>query len=739
MNKKTKYSKDNKVSIVALEDFLKNNGYLTSASNSEDYTSKYWTPTTKPEEFISYYKITNEMFIYISYNVSFGPYSKKYLESIEVAYRDGKTEYELFDKQIAHLEEEAKKHKYSKLIPKEIELTKKAKGMIPKFELPKNDIKIKPFDSYLIDTGLKMETTRFSKKYVVLDVETNGLRRASDDLLSISIYDPSSGIAYNRFLPLDLQPLILTSYINGITEDQITDCAHLTQDEIDWLIKKFDLKNTVILSYSGGDGKFDSEFVINYCKRNKLKGFESLEYQNIKSCFPTAPFGCEGELTKDNLCRIFKIEGVKEIHSGLNDCILEWKLFEKVAEKPLFFIDNALYCYNQEYIIPVSYLIKHPELEEHAGLNIPVYLGLPKLVYTYNFPETVLHKVKKFPTNITGVAIEHLINSMLKVHKQNNINFLANNKQKLEFLGVLGNKTESIPVMTNSDGTFTSVNEKNAKIIDEVNSVNKTIMKEITPVIDFINNSIFKNDYVMSQELVFGENNKILALCDLSSENAVLEIKTFNCFIYKARYGACISPKVSMQLYYESNGRKPYVLQRVFDKHFDFNIGQNVLDGLRIDIYEVKIQKIDKSTYYEYVLCNADRVLLELLKFFPETSLSLIERITGKRKKEISKQIKILVANKYVENIGTSRKANWIVSNKYSPVFDENRNVYLYDPNKYDRHLRGSTMIKEYSSIKSASKELNLPVGFIAIACETEERYHTQYLFSYEKNKKKYR
>ena len=54
-------------------------------------------------------------------------------------------------------------------------------------------------------------------KYVVLDVETNGLSSEKHDLLSISIYKPDDNKIYNRFLPLDLNLEIFTTEINGIT------------------------------------------------------------------------------------------------------------------------------------------------------------------------------------------------------------------------------------------------------------------------------------------------------------------------------------------------------------------------------------------------------------------------------------------------------------------------------------------------------------------------------------------
>lgn len=48
----------------------------------------------------------------------------------------------------------------------------------------------------------KMDTN--PTKYVVFDVETNGLKSKKDDLLSISFYKPDDGKEYCKFLPLEL-------------------------------------------------------------------------------------------------------------------------------------------------------------------------------------------------------------------------------------------------------------------------------------------------------------------------------------------------------------------------------------------------------------------------------------------------------------------------------------------------------------------------------------------------------
>lgn len=53
-------------------------------------------------------------------------------------------------------------------------------------------------------------------EYVLFDVERNGLKSQKDDLLLISFYKLDDGKEYSRFLPLELNRKIVTSYINGM-------------------------------------------------------------------------------------------------------------------------------------------------------------------------------------------------------------------------------------------------------------------------------------------------------------------------------------------------------------------------------------------------------------------------------------------------------------------------------------------------------------------------------------------
>jgi DNA polymerase III alpha subunit (gram-positive type) len=71
-----------------------------------------------------------------------------------------------------------------------------------------------------------------SNEYVVLEVETNGLSSVRDDLLYITIYQPDTGKIYNKFLPLELNSDVYTTYINGITKHDLKKATPLTQEDV---------------------------------------------------------------------------------------------------------------------------------------------------------------------------------------------------------------------------------------------------------------------------------------------------------------------------------------------------------------------------------------------------------------------------------------------------------------------------------------------------------------------------
>lgn len=380
------------------------------------------------------------------------------------------------------------------------------------------------------------------EQYVVLDVETNGLKSKEHDLLSISIYKPDEQLMYNRFLPLELQSTLEKQNINGITMEDIKDAQPLTQEEVDELIIKFELDKRVILTYSD----LDKRFIRDYFKRKHLVGYENMHFYNFKreiisSCFAT------GNVTKDNLCRAFNVSNIKKVHSSTNDCLLEWELFKIIDEKTLFITDDNVFELNEDYIIPAGYLSTHKKLKNYIG-NVPDIEVEQKhikhfLIYS--------DKIKKFPTNFNGITIEHLINSMLEVNDVNSKEFLLNNKKKLTYVGRLPNYVKIVPLVLEKNGMVTAINNDDKALELELNIFLDAIKKEMGEMIRYIKEDIFKSKRINSQELVVNHQDNILALCDLSTDDVVMEIKT----------SMVDTEKIKYQLYYESKGRKCYLMQ----------------------------------------------------------------------------------------------------------------------------------------------------------------------------------
>ena len=143
----------------------------------------------------------------------------------------------------------------------------------------------------------KSTTSVDPTKYVVLDVETNGLSSIRDDLLSISIYKPDTGESYNRFLPLELNAAVVTTAINGIKTKDLKGLLPLTQAEVDEIIRVFELRERTILTYGG----IDEKFIVKYFQRHHLQGVDYFAFYNFKHEIISSRFS-EGNITKDNLC-----------------------------------------------------------------------------------------------------------------------------------------------------------------------------------------------------------------------------------------------------------------------------------------------------------------------------------------------------------------------------------------------------------------------------------------------------
>lgn len=406
-------------------------------------------------------------------------------------------------------------------------------------------------------------------EYVVLDVETNGLRSQEDDLLSISLFKPDDNKAYERFLPLDLNSCIPEeiTQINGINEKTLRGKKPLSQDEVNALLEEFNLADRTILHY----GALDERFMRRYFERNGLSGFERMHFFNFKKLICSSKYS-DGSITKDNLCNMFGIDGVTEVHSGLNDCMLEWKLFKAIGGRHLLVtrsgLKNLVFALNEDYIVPISYLSTYPNLSRL--FERPFIACESEVISKLSIdPEGI----KKFPTNFAGMTIEHLINTMVDANKAGGIERLIENKEKLDFLGEIDPFADIVPMNFNQDGTVTATREKDKQLEWEINAVNEKLRTRLAPFVRYVLKSeILGEGAVSSQELVVNEDLGILALCDLSTTDAVLEIKGYNA-----------KPEdVAEQLYYEANGRKAYLLtiNWKFDERYE-------LRGVELIVYRV--------------------------------------------------------------------------------------------------------------------------------------------------------
>lgn len=312
---------------------------------------------------------------------------------------------------------------------------------------------------------------------------------------------------------------------------------------------------------------------------------------------PKAPFGAEGQLSKDNLCRLLGINGVEDVHTSSNDCLLEWKLFEKLYGKKLFFDGNDLFSFDENYIVPVSKLNASPELRQYKGIEPFTKRGYLKEIFQYSFSRKSLKEIKKFPTNITGITVEEGIDSLLNVQKQDNLSFLRKNKSLLTHLLTLSSSIKEIPVIPIGDGKFMSVHPEDEEEVEEVNDVTSSIMAELSSTVKFIKEEIFHSSPILSQELSISKDKKVFALCDLSNEESVLEIKTYD---VRERFidPNLLNDKVCQQLYYEANGRNAYVLSMIFQTKFSNKTHEETIKDILVKIYQVRFEDIEKDSKY---------------------------------------------------------------------------------------------------------------------------------------------
>ena len=588
----------------------------------------------------------------------FGFGTEDRLDYLEIAERDGKTEYDAINKKIENFQSLISRNPDNKKFKRDFNKYKSHIKNFPTFKKYKKAESKDCFDESIVDVDY-CPLLDSASNYVVLDVETNGLSKKYDDLLSVTIYSPSEHKCYNRFLPLDMQPVVKTSLINGIKDCDLKDKYHLNQSEVDKIINYFDLNNKTILVYSGTTD-FDSSFINNYLQRHCLTGFENVKYDNIKKHIPSGVFGFEGSASKDNMCKMFGIEGVNSVHTGLNDCLLEWKLFEKFEQFKPIRIGDKFYKFNKDYIIPITILMNNRELFHYANIPEEYILGSTRRIFNYKISEKALKKVKKFDTNITGISLENIIYSELNAEHQDNSKFLLENKKKLEEVATLETKLNLIDISVNADGYIEAINDKDKEFVKKVNKVASIFRKELTSVVCFIRDNIFKKDKIYSQELIIADNKKVLALCDLSSNSSILEIKTYEPRTTNLGY---LDTNLAYQLYYQSNGRNVYYLSVDMITDLQAHRNERFVKYCQINIYDVELNKYSKEEY-EALINKPTMFELSILQYLnkkPNATYDEMENEIGYSRKAIGRITKELQRKGLLERIGGNRKYSWVI------------------------------------------------------------------------------
>lgn len=635
---------DSRVKYISLSDYIK---ITDSFAIQDDYSENAFYYLTESFGIIAKFKTVS---------VNYGMDIEDRFDHFIVAMRDGKTEYDAINKRITKFEKQIEKNPENNKAKTALRKYKKAVNDIPDYVPYSPAGSGDCFDESLANVDYD-GIAELAKGYVVLDVETNGLRKKDDDLLSVSIYDPLRKVCYNRFLPLDMQPSVATSYINGITEAGLKGRLHINQEEVDKILEYFNLRDRTLLVYGPDD--FDSLFVQNYFHRHGLTGFENLKFENIKRHIPSGVFDLAGSASKDNMCKLFGIEGVEDVHSGLNDCLLEWKLFEKFVEYKPIRIDNKFYKFNKNYVVPITVLIQNPKIYQYSDIPVRYVLGKTNLVFNYQVSENALNRIKRFDTNITGVSLENIIYAELGAVKQDNSSFLIKNKMQLEKIATIERNVNEIPINIGDDGLIEALDEKDKEFINEVNDVALVMKNELKTTLAFIKNNVFSNEKILSQELVLSEDNRVLALCDLSSKSAVMEIKTVSPSINNIGY---LDSRITYQLFYQANQRATYYLHIFIGGGYEKMDKTTAPRYCSIEIYKIELNEYNKEEY-EKMLCKLtaqEEAVLDFIKKNPDCQYKDLEQAFPNYSRHmIEERVKSLEKKKHIIRVGGKKNYHW--------------------------------------------------------------------------------
>ena len=562
-----------------------------------------------------------------------------------------------------------------------------------------------------------------SSKYVVLDVETNGLSANYYDLLSISFYMPDTGKKYERYLPPERNKRVFkeASAINGITDEMVVGQSPINQEEWDVIVKEYELDKREILHY----GRIDQTFIKEYLTRHKIKGFNKLVFHNIKRHFLTNSFS-NGEYSKDNLCRGLGIDGVTDVHNGLNDCILEWKLFEKIQGDYILCVklggwEMGMYRLTPDYYIPASRIRYFPNMKYAVDLpNIRVDY---EEVFSLVLSKKCYNKKDKW-FQPAGFASERIIRAAVDAKNVEDDSFSKENFKKLEFIGKFSYQSDEydIPVLENSDGTLTAVREEDKESVEEMNRVMLTIKSELPPLIKFIKKDVFSSQQIKTQETVINHELKSFGYTDFSNNCACLEMKFSDSLMddyYLNKYHPSIN-KHKYQLYILSNGRPTYLLIGGYSR---FII-------LKVKFYVGKESITSKRHYDTRIVVQYDRKGKKIKEFPSATAAAdelgvspgaIRDNCSGRHSLTAGFQFKYKYSDKKIGEVVMNKPTG---NHQHTSRPRPSKHVLQYDLN--------FNLIKEFESAKMASKEVGIDPSKISMVCTGKRNKAAGFIWRYK-------
>ena len=416
------------------------------------------------------------------------------------------------------------------------------------------------------------------KQFVVLDIETTGLRSREDDLISLSIFDPEKHLGYTHYFPLEKRKEVpdAAADVNGLSKAFLMEhgAAVWTQADVDRVVAVLSLKSKQIITY----GSFDLKFLKMYFAEHKLQGLENLRFFNLKSLvgIPGPYFGVSIG-SKDVLCQILCIQGVSATHSALNDCLLEWELFKKIDWRTLSYRFGYLIAFSDDYLIPASFF--------HVVKNTSRLSFLEAFDTSFDLVASFDTKKLAQIKNITfysalgqGQEMEDALADDLKAIQDDPMadwDFYSDNAQKVvRLVNLINYQTVPTEEAKFTESDHLSDEEEERESLDLSKKADKEFQDMkilLQPVADYLRSNVFGQDPIARQELVIRQDLKVFGKCDFSTPKAIVEMKS----LYSKRSLRELSDLYRGQLYVTANNRDCYLL---------------VAQGRKVSIYRVSFR-----------------------------------------------------------------------------------------------------------------------------------------------------